>query len=116
MAGSIWRERSGNFWRSESGNALRSTVLRSSVCWRLSRPLRKALARTRGGPPQQSLPLSARRGNVQGAFGLRQPLTARCAAVFDDVMTSGATLDEVARVLKLAGVRQVVNLVVARTE
>jgi predicted amidophosphoribosyltransferase len=31
-------------------------------------------------------------------------------------MTSGATLDELARVVKRAGVEQVVNLVVARTE
>jgi predicted amidophosphoribosyltransferase len=35
--------------------------------------------------------------------------------VVDDVMTSAATLDEVAAVLKHAGVGQIVNLVVART-
>lgn len=77
---------------------------------------RRTLVRTRAGPPQQSLPLQARRGNVRGAFGLSRPLSVRRAAVVDDVMTSGATLDEVARVLKQAGVEQVVNLVVARTE
>jgi len=86
------------------------------VARRLSLPLwRAVLFRKRGGPPQQSLPLRARRANVQGAFALRGPLPARCAAVVDDVMTSGATLDEVATVLKLGGVGQVVNLVVART-
>jgi ComF family protein len=86
------------------------------VARRLRVPLaRRALARTRSGPPQQSLPLHARRGNVRGAFSLQQRLTGQCAAVVDDVMTSGATLDEVARILKQAGVRQVVNLVVART-
>jgi ComF family protein len=83
---------------------------------RLAVPLRRgALVRLRAGPPQQSLPLRERRGNVRGAFGLGHPLPARCAAVVDDVMTSGATLDEVARVLKRGGVQQVVNLVVART-
>jgi ComF family protein len=82
----------------------------------LAAPLhRRTLVRTGAGPPQQSLPLHARRGNVRGAFGLRGALTARCAAVVDDVMTSGATLDEVAHVLKRAGVEQIVNLVVART-
>ena len=93
-----------------------SMEIARAVARRLALPLRRALARTRSGPPQQSLPLSARRGNVQGAFGLSRPLATRCAAVVDDVMTSGATLDEVARVLKRAGVQQVVNLVVARTE
>jgi len=77
---------------------------------------RRTLVRKRAGPPQQSLPLQARRGNVRGAFGLNGPPTGRRAAVVDDVMTSGATLDEVARVLKGFGVERVVNLVVARTE
>jgi ComF family protein len=77
--------------------------------------LRRALVRISGGPPQQSLPLQARRDNVKGAFHARGAIAVRCAAVVDDVMTSGATLDEIARVLKRAGVGQIVNLVVART-
>jgi ComF family protein len=94
-----------------------SMEIARAVARRLALPLaRRALARQRGGPPQQSLPLAARRANVRGAFALSGPLPARCAAVVDDVMTSGATLDEVARVLKLGGVGHVVNLVVARTE
>jgi predicted amidophosphoribosyltransferase len=36
-------------------------------------------------------------------------------AVLDDVMTTGATLDEMAGVLKDAGATSVVNWVVART-
>jgi predicted amidophosphoribosyltransferase len=36
-------------------------------------------------------------------------------AVVDDVMTTGATLDEVAAALKGAGAARVSNLVVART-
>ncbi|HEU4923590.1 MAG TPA: ComF family protein, partial [Burkholderiales bacterium] len=35
--------------------------------------------------------------------------------VVDDVMTTGATLNELARTLKDAGAAHVVNLVVART-
>jgi len=86
------------------------------VARRLSVPLRRrALARVRAGPPQQSLPLQARRRNVRGAFALQRPLTVRNVAVVDDVLTTGATLDEVAHVLKNAGAAQVVNLVIART-
>jgi len=69
----------------------------------------------RAGPPQQSLPLQARRRNVQGVFALRRPLDAGSVAVVDDVLTTGATLDEVARVLKRGGAARVVNLVIART-
>jgi ComF family protein len=86
------------------------------VARRLSLPLRRhALVRLRAGPPQQSLPLQARRRNVRGVFALRGPLDAGSVGVVDDVLTTGATLDEVARVLKRGGAAQVVNLVIART-
>jgi len=94
-----------------------SMEIARSIARSLGLPLlRGALVRTRGGAPQQSLPLAARRGNVRGAFGLSRPPLAGRVAIVDDVMTSGATLDEVARVLKSAGAQQVINLVVARTE
>ena len=35
--------------------------------------------------------------------------------IFDDVMTSGSTLDEIARVLKDNGVSRVINWVLLRT-
>jgi ComF family protein len=94
-----------------------SLEIARAVARRLSVPLRgAAVVRVRSGPPQQSLPFQARRRNVRGAFATGVSLPARCAGVVDDVMTTGATLDEMARVLKRAGVVQVVNLVVARTE
>jgi predicted amidophosphoribosyltransferase len=46
---------------------------------------------------------------------VRRDVRGRHVAVVDDVMTSGSTLDEVARMLKAAGARRVTNLVVART-
>ncbi len=79
--------------------------------------LARHLIRSRDGPAQHDLPLAQRRSGIRGAFALRMPLpgTIRCVAVVDDVMTSGATLDEAAAVLKRAGVERVVNLVAART-
>ena len=52
---------------------------------------------------------------MRGAFGCRQALTGASVAVVDDVMTTGATLDELALTLKRAGAARVVNWVVART-
>ncbi len=77
--------------------------------------LRQALVRRLSGPPQQALPLPARRRNVRGAFSAPRALAAKSVALIDDVMTSGATLDEAARTLKAAGAGPVVNLIVART-
>jgi len=49
-------------------------------------------------------------------FLLLLPALARAEiAVVDDVMTTGATLDELAATLKRAGAARVVNWVVART-
>lgn len=69
--------------------------------------------------PQASLPLDARRRNVRGAFAVidaqRSRLRDLHVGVVDDVMTTGATLDELARTLKRAGAKTVCNLVAART-
>jgi len=74
-----------------------------------------ACVRQRDGAPQMELPWDERRGNVRGAFSCRSPLGGATVAVIDDVMTTGATLDEMAQTLKRAGAARVVNWVVART-
>lgn len=73
------------------------------------------LLRVRHTPPQQTLALKERRRNVQGAFAVEGNVEGQSIFVVDDVMTSGSTLDEVARVLKRAGAARVHNLIVART-
>lgn len=68
--------------------------------------------------PQASLPYEARHKNMRGAFALSQnphPLHGLHVGVIDDVMTTGTTLNEFAKILKRAGVARVTNLVVART-
>jgi ComF family protein len=71
--------------------------------------------RSRDTPPQMDLPFAERRRNVRGAFRCTRALAGASVAVVDDVMTTGATLDEVAKALKAAGAARVVNWVVART-
>ena len=74
-----------------------------------------AVARTRDAPPQASLPLSERAQNVRGVFACTRDLEGLDVAVIDDVMTTGATLDALARELRRAGVRKVFCWVLART-
>jgi ComF family protein len=91
----------------------------------LGLPVWRALRRVRHGPPQSALPAARRHANVRAAFalgrcaalaGARQPTGRhRSVVLIDDVMTTGATLDACARVLRAAGVRQVAALTLART-
>ena len=66
-------------------------------------------------PPQAALPWNARAKNVRGAFVCMEDFSDRHVAVVDDVMTTGATLDEIAKNLKRAGARRVTGWIVART-
>lgn len=75
----------------------------------------RALLKVRHTAPQQSLARDARRGNVREALSIMGEVRDRIVAVVDDVMTTGSTLDEIARVRKRAGAAQVLNRVVART-
>jgi ComF family protein len=86
----------------------------------LGLPLRRDwLVRTRETAAQSQLEPGARRGNVKGAFTLAPAavglLHGRHVGVVDDVMSSGHTLDEVARTLRRFGAARVTNLVFART-
>jgi ComF family protein len=71
--------------------------------------------RSRDTPAQTDLPDAERRRNVRGAFRCTREIAGQGVAVIDDVMTTGATLEEIAAVLKDAGAGRVVNWVVART-
>lgn len=83
---------------------------------RLDLPLvSDACARVLDTAPQASLPWRARQANIRNAFECRVDLTGKTIAVVDDVMTTGATLNEFARTLKLHGAARVENWVVART-
>lgn len=74
-----------------------------------------ACRRLRDTPPQVDLPVKARRRNIRGAFACTADLTGRHVALVDDVMTSGASLDELARTAKAAGAVEVSVWVLART-
>jgi ComF family protein len=74
-----------------------------------------ACRKVRDTAPQAALPWKARAKNVRRAFVCDEDFTGRHVAVVDDVMTTGATLNEIARNLKQAGAARVTGLIVART-
>lgn len=71
--------------------------------------------RQRYTSPQASLPLKERVKNIKGVFATNADLTGKRIAIVDDVMTTGASLNELAKTLKLAGATHVECWVVART-
>jgi ComF family protein len=70
--------------------------------------------RVRHTGTQADLPFAQRRKNVRNAFACVEDLSGLRVAVVDDVMTTGATLDEFARTLKRRGAASVENWVVGR--
>jgi ComF family protein len=98
--------------------------------WEIARPLARMLhVRASAGlvervidtPPQARLDAQARRRNVRRAFAVTSAtgddcLNGRHVGVVDDVMTSGATLDALGRLLKRAGAARITNFVVLRTD
>jgi len=74
------------------------------------------LVRRRRTPVQGHLGPAARERNVRGAFAVRsgRSFYGKRVVIVDDVMTTGATVDECARVLKRAGAASVGVLTLAR--
>ncbi len=71
--------------------------------------------RIRATPHQLSLKKQDRARNVKGGFRVSGKLNARHVALIDDVITTGATVSELARLLKKNGVERVDVWAVART-
>ena len=100
----------------ELGQRLKISVARNLVC------------RIRPTDLQYTLSNRARAENVSGAFALRPPslveklyhaaqspdLTGKTVLLVDDILTTGATCNEITRVLLAAGVRSVTVAILAR--
>lgn len=85
------------------------------LSYRLGIPVNpRILARCRDTPPQHEMPAQARRANVRGAFEALEELPAVHVALVDDVLTTGNTAAELARLLKRTGAARVEVWAVAR--
>ena len=74
------------------------------------------LTKTRPTKTQVELKGKERVLNVMGSFGVKsaEKVAGKTVLLIDDISTTGATLSEAARVLKEAGAREVVGLVIAK--
>ncbi|HMW18791.1 MAG TPA: ComF family protein [Accumulibacter sp.] len=74
----------------------------------------RSCQRSRATVAQAELPWRERARNVRGAFACTTDLTGQRVLLVDDVMTTGASVDELARTVKLHGASEVTVLVLAR--
>jgi ComF family protein len=96
-----------------------SALLAQALARRCALPVAPdLLVRRRATPSQGRLSPTARRRNVRGAFALRlgyaEAIAGRRVLLIDDVLTTGATVRECARVLLRAGAGAVDVLTLAR--
>jgi len=94
-----------------------SKILAKYLARRVDRPWEAdATVRIRNTPSQTGLSHHQRRLNVAQCFGIRKPrvIGGRVCLIIDDVLTTGATLNEMATALKAAGAKKVLALTLAR--
>ena len=75
-----------------------------------------SLIKTRDTLPQVELPWDERRKNIKNAFECKDTFSNMHVAIIDDVITTGASLNEAAKVLKKHGAKTVSVWVIARTQ
>ncbi|MDN0123682.1 DNA utilization protein GntX [Yersinia aleksiciae] len=73
------------------------------------------LQRIRATPPQRQLNATARRKNMQGIFRCTEPIRGQHIALLDDVVTTGSTLNEIAKLLWAEGIASLQVWCICRT-
>jgi ComF family protein len=63
--------------------------------------------RSKKTEPQHKLTIEQRKKNIRNAFSINKKTTYKHVAIIDDVVTSGATIIEITKLLKQAGVKKV---------
>lgn len=90
-------------------------IIAREFCFYFNYELNLDLKRPRQQKPQATLNEVKRLENIKSAFVWRgKNLTGQKIILLDDVITTGATLNEAARILKIAGAKEIYALVLAK--
>lgn len=89
--------------------------LAKEVARGLNLPIETLLIRRGRSRPQRALSAEERIRNVRGVFCPARPLSGETVLLIDDVVTTGASVRECARILKGAGAQRVYVLTLAHT-
>lgn len=100
-----WRERGFN----------QAERLGQAVAKRLGLPYATTLTKITLTAPQKELKAVHRSGNLLGVFDVCADVSDKIILLVDDVITTGATLDECAKMLKIFGAAEVYGVTAAAT-
>jgi len=102
-------------WRRKAQRGFnQATEIAKPLAALLDVPLARGLYRSKATPFQSGLDAKERARNLQNVFTATRTVTHAHVLIVDDVVTTGATLRAVAKVLLRNGVKQVSSLTVAR--
>lgn len=103
------------WYRGTNSASILAEILTKRLAARL---VSKRIVRRRFTRPQSGLSPAERLANVRGAFRLRRPknFAGKCVLLTDDILTTAATTNEIARLLIQAGARAVGVVVLARAD
>lgn len=95
-----------------------SELIARRVAYRTDTPKVGAIVRVKRGKPQKGLTKREREKNVSGAFKIkdRKKIKGKSVLLIDDVLTTGATADEIAKILRSAGAREIFVATAASVE
>lgn len=93
-----------------------AALLAKDLSKRLAISYSDILIRKKMTMPQFGLSKHQRGENMRDAFSLKVPISAQTVFLIDDILTSGSTMKEAAKVLKESGVTYVWGLVLARDQ
>ncbi len=106
-----------HWWRRFKRGFQAAEMLAETIARAVNRPFDPAILKCQRSTKKQGLLAStSRQKNVQNAFGVNRPvlIQGKSVLLIDDVMTTGATANEISRILLRSGVEKVYVGVIAR--
>ncbi len=106
-------------WRLRTRGFDQSKLIAKALAKELDLPIIQTLKKTRNNRKQSMMKnVSARRANVIGVYEIidAEKIFFKRALLIDDILTTGATVSEAARMLKTAGVLEISVAVIAKTK
>lgn len=92
-------------------------IISKNISYNMDIPISKCIIKSRHTKEQKTLSKDERKSNIQGAFDIKSnhDIKNKHVILIDDVMTTGATIDECKNILLKYGVNKITVLTIAKS-